>query len=122
MTEVEIERGPLGMPNWKTKLKEEEATRRRQPLWAPFHSAVYDGDGDVGGRGFILPLYDGRGRRRRRSSQVNQKRICGCPPQLRELVAPPTECHKCQKMSQKLQVKSMVLVHLILQVVRASLA
>ena len=61
MTEVEIERerGPLGMPNWKTKLKE-EATRRRQPLWAPFHSAVYDGDGDVGGRGFILPLY-GRG-------------------------------------------------------------
>ena len=58
------------MPNWKTKLKEEEATRRRQPLWAPFHSAVYDGDGDVvGGRGFILPLY-GRRRRRRRRRRV----------------------------------------------------
>ena len=56
-----------GMPNWK-KLKEEEAT----PLWAPFHSAVYDGDV---GRGFILPLYG----RRRGASQVNQKRICGCP-------------------------------------------
>ena len=49
------------MPNWK-KLKEEEEEEATPPLWAPFHSAVYDGVVGVG-RGFILPLY---GRRRRR--------------------------------------------------------
>ena len=55
------------MPNWK-KLKKEEEEATPTLLWAPFHSAVYDGVVGVG-RGFILPLY-GRRRRRRRRRRV----------------------------------------------------
>ena len=66
------------MPNWKKKKLKEEAT---------------DADAALG----AVSLRCLRRRRRRRSrfhiaiirpSQVNQKRICGCPPQLPELPVP----------------------------------
>ena len=49
MTEVARDSGgPLGMPNWKKKKE------TPPPLWAPFHSAVYDGGGGGGETSFAV--------------------------------------------------------------------
>ena len=49
MTEVARDSGgPLGMPNWKKKKE------TPPPLWAPFHSAVYDVGGGGGETSFAV--------------------------------------------------------------------